>query len=371
MKTTWKRFLLVLAFSVMAFSVLAQPESDSKKAAYAMLIEAIELMDDGKIEESIELLEKAQKVDPEDDIIYPYEIALAYTKKEDYKQSIKILKKLLKRDDVYDQVYQLLGNSYSLSGKAKKAIATYEKGLSLFPASGPLHLERGTMELKEDRLDKALYFYEKGIAVQPTFASNYFWTSRIYALATHEEVWGMIYGEIFMNLEFATERTYATGELLFNTYQNEITLTNDSQASVSFSRNQLNIDEIKIKVKGKEPTLPFPLKVYEPLMLLSVLGETEINLASLNRIRAKFLSSYFENGFNDEYPNILFEFQKEILDAGHFEAYNYWLLGPGDEEAFDQWRTENEEDWAAFVEWFSDNDLEIDDQVHYFHRSQY
>lgn len=55
-------------------------------------MKAIELMDNGKIEASIELLEEAQKLDP-DRFDYPYELAYAHYLKKDYKGAIKILER--------------------------------------------------------------------------------------------------------------------------------------------------------------------------------------------------------------------------------------------------------------------------------------
>lgn len=45
--------------------------------------DAIKLMDDGKIEESIKILEDYKKIDPEN-YAYPYEIAYAHVLRKDY-----------------------------------------------------------------------------------------------------------------------------------------------------------------------------------------------------------------------------------------------------------------------------------------------
>ncbi len=46
---------------------------------------------------------------------------------------------------------------------------------------------------------------------------------------------------------------------------------------------------------------------------------------------------------------------KEILDAGHYEAYNHWLLLKGDEDAFSKWQSANEDKWDKFVEWYNNH----------------
>jgi tetratricopeptide (TPR) repeat protein len=68
-------------------------QNDPKKEAFEKGQKAIQLMDNGKIDEAIKILEECQKLDPKN-IDYPYEIALANYMKKDYKKSIKILEEL-------------------------------------------------------------------------------------------------------------------------------------------------------------------------------------------------------------------------------------------------------------------------------------
>lgn len=97
--------------------------------------EAIKLMDGGKVEESIKLLEEAQQLDP-DRFDYPYELAYAHYLKQDYKEVISILEKNTNHKDVSDLLFQLLGNSYDVLGESDKAIAVYDAGLKDFPIRG-------------------------------------------------------------------------------------------------------------------------------------------------------------------------------------------------------------------------------------------
>jgi len=327
---------------------------------------AIELTDNGKFDESIKLLEEAQKLDP-DEINYPYELAYTYYTRKDYKMAVKYLESIQKHKQVDDKVYQLLGNSYDYLGKSDKAIETYEAGLKLFPKSGNLYLEMGVMQLGKKDYNKALDYYEKGIEVAPEFSSNYYWASKIYCSST-EEVWGMIYGELFMNLERNSARTAEISKLLYDTYKNEIKFTSDTSITVSFSKimsininNQNDTDKMKI---------PFGIGVYEPILMLSILTEKTIDINSLNNIRSAFVDNYFTKGYDKTYPNILFSYQKQIKEAGHLEAYNHWILMKGDEDGFVKWYALNKEKWEEFVNWFGANKLTIND-TNKFYRDQY
>ena len=338
----------------------------NEEKAYAKGMEAIKLMDNGDIEKSLKLLEEAKKLDPKN-IDYPYEIAYAQYIKEDFKAAAKTLEPLTKHDDVNDQVYQLLGNSYSRNGQREKAIETYEKGMNKFPNSGKLHLERGNMELAAEEYGKALDFYEKGIAVDPEFPSNYYWAARIYCSST-EEVWGMIYGEIFMNLERNSKRTVEISKLLYDTYKSQIQFTSDTSFSVSFSQNAtINISDLSDPGNLK---LPYGIGVYEPTLMISMLTVKSIDINSLDKIRSSFIDNYFNNGHDKTYPNVLFSYQKKVKEAGHIEAYNHWILMKGDENGFDTWLSANKDKWDEFVKWFGDNAISIDNS-NKFYSGQY
>ncbi|MDH6308437.1 tetratricopeptide (TPR) repeat protein [Dysgonomonas sp. PFB1-18] len=346
-----KLSVLLLFFLILCQSGYAQTNTEK-----AMQIgrEAIKIMDEGHYDKSIEMLEEAQKLDP-DNFIYPYEIAFAYYLKKDYQRAIKLLKKSEKHKNVSDLTYQLLGNSYDYSNNRKEAIKTYEKGLKKFPFSGKLYLELGVVQMSEDNYNKALDYFEKGISVEPAFSSNYYWASKLFCTSSQEEVWGMIYGELFMNLERNSKRTAEISELLYNTYKSEIKIVSDTAMSVSFSKNNV------ISFTGELTSLrmPFGIGIYEPTLLMSIIGVKEINMESLNGIRSRFVDNYYQNGYEKRYPNVLFEYQKKIKEANHIEAYNYWILMKGDEYEFMNWQLANKDKWESFIEWFSTNPIQI------------
>lgn len=358
----------IKTFGLLLFIIIGQiayGQTDKEKALEKGQ-EAIKLMDNGKVDESIKLLEEAQKLDPER-FDYPYELAYAHYLKEDYKGVIKILEKNIDHKDVNERLFQLLGNSYDVLGKTDKAFEAYDAGLKKFPNSGMIYLEKGNVYWGKEKYGKALPFYEKGIEVDPQFPSNYYRATLIY-LGSTEEVWGMIYGEIFMNLERNTKRTSEISKMLFDTYKSEIKFTSDTSFSVSFSKNaSINIGDLKDPSKIK---LPFGVGVYEPTLMMSMLNEKSIDINTLDRIRTNFVETYFKNGNDKKYPNILFEYQNKLLKAGHLEAYNHWILMKGDEDDFGIWHSSNTEKWDDFVKWFTDNGLVLDDS-NKFYSGQY
>jgi len=365
----YKPIRIITLAAVLFFTQTLHAQT-AKEQAVAKAREAIRIEDgEGKYDEAIKLLAEAAALDP-DNIDYPYEIAYAYAAKKDYKTSTGLLEKLLDHKDVNGRVYQSLGNNYDYMGQPDKAIETYERGVKKFPNAGELYLELGNMRLVKKEYDKALGYYERGIENDPKFPSNYYWAARIYC-NSEEEVWGMLYGEIFMNLERNSKRTSEISRLLFDTYKSEITIKPDSTSyGVSFSKNatmSVGMDELKDPKKFK---LPFGMGCYEILMAIGLAGERRIDLDALDRIRTRFLDAYFQGTYAKTYPNALFDYQNRIKAAGQLEAYNHWLLSQGDKDAFIKWQSGNESKWKAFLQWYGDNALVLD-ATHNFHRTQY
>lgn len=318
---------------------------------------AIELMDDGKIDEAIKLLEEAKKTDPEN-YIYDYEIGYAYYIKQEYKTALDKFKDVVKYDNATDQCYQMLGNLYDINGVPESALKAYDKGLKKFPKSGRLFLEKGNVYLGQQKYSEALPLYEQGIKAEPNYPSNYYRAAIVYFNST-EPVWGMVYGELFMNLERNSKRTEEMSKMLYDTYKSQITFKKDT-VSVSFSKNNtITISDLK---ELKNFKLPFGVGAYEPTLLLSITGQQEINLATLDTIWQRFVKQYFSGALYKKYPNALFEYQKKVKDTGHMEAYNYWILMKGNDEAFLKFKEANEEKWENFVNWFGENGLILDEK---------
>ncbi|HYD21909.1 MAG TPA: hypothetical protein VEB40_10570 [Flavipsychrobacter sp.] len=244
----------------------------------------------------------------------------------------------------------MLGNVYDDMGDSVNALKTYKAGLQKFPNSGGLHLETGNYYFVKQDYNSALKYYELGIAKEPTHPSNYFRAAQIFLTMTEEEVWGMIYGEIFMNLEPNTERTQAMSKWLHDTYKSEIKIVNDTFATVSFSKTATMLAGSKI--------LPFNSE-YEIGFLTNVPGIGTINLESMCSLRSSFVKNFFENNKFKDYPVAILDYNYKIMKAGHFDAYNHWLLSQGDKDAFKKWKDGHKTEFDKFAEWFKANRISL------------
>lgn len=338
-------------------------QSDYEKSM-AKLDSGVTMVDRGNYDDGLRLYAEAKKLDSTN-ITIDYEIAYVYYGQKKYDTAIYIIEKIIDNGKVNDRFYQLLGNAYDFIGKIDKAIQVYNKGLQKFPKSGTLNHELSVIYAAQKDYDKAIEYCEAGIEVDPTYPTNYF-TAAVLYFDTKNSFWGMMYAEIFMNLERNTKRTSTMSKLLFDNYKKHILRTDSNKFEVKFASNY---------VTSKKP---FGLIVYEPCILLSLFKAQSIfakdslnlNINNIDTIRTNFLSLYYERQFDTLYPNVLFEYQKKIQEAGFLDVYNHWLLMYGDPDLYTKWIKQNQQKAEAFVKWFDDNPIMIDEK-HRLYKNQY
>lgn len=352
-----RTILLVTIFLNFGNIVNAQ---ENKEKAVELGRNAIKLMDEGKLEESIDFLEQAQKLDPER-MDYPYEIAYANYKNKNYTKAIEILNTITEHRDVTDLVYQLLGNSYDLIGKPELALETYQKGMSKFPNSGKFHLESGSIKYHNEEYNEAISFWEDGIKANPNYSSNYYRLSKVFSL-TEERIWALLYAEYFILLEPNTQRTEEISKLLYENYQKSYEVESDSTGQFHLTEKgfQIVVKDKKDVRKMKKGLLPFEGTFATTFAFSALDFQSEINISSIYNARKNFLDFWFnEKKFDKDYPNKLLNHQKEIQKNGFFETYTFWILSQGNPTEYQDWYSQNEQNFSNFANWINENKIEI------------
>ena len=259
---------LIILISILSFSVFGQKEAKEQEA-FELSQKAIELMDFGKVDQSITLLEKCITLDPTN-FNYPYELGYAYKLQRDYQNAILTYKKAVKYKDATDQCYQMLGNVYEASGDLEGALKSYKKGLKKFPKSGKLYYEIGNIQVDKS---EALKYYEKGINADPSYPTNYYVLAKYFLTQTKVEMWGMIYGELFMNIERGSARTEEIGKLIYDKYKSEIKVLAPNSISVSFYNGVIDVNntsKIPLAILNIEMSNVPPPKSYTAIVFSSV-----------------------------------------------------------------------------------------------------
>lgn len=378
-RLTFQPMKHIFLISLIAFSspVFSQTEGEQAAELYR---KAIKLMDLNQFDRSIDLLEQAKALDPED-YSYDYEIGLAYLRMGDFDKAISQYESTLESYNQVDAiVYQMLGNAHDMNREPEKALEVYDRGIEAFPDYGNLYYEKGVVYFSAfEDYNNALESWETGILKDPTYPSNYYFAA-ILLIDNGYKTWGMLYGETFMNLEFGTERADRMSELLFDTFTSAINIQSKKKASVDLGQTEFNI----FMQEGDD--LQFPPEMMIQIQLTAALGIMvaeekkkikELNSRHLFRIRELFLDQWYSDEENtiaeiddeslearelmgDDGSFSVFRWQKMLADADLLEPYTYWLFKSGDPESFTQWRAENEVGFNIFVEWMNSNEFPID-----------
>jgi tetratricopeptide (TPR) repeat protein len=317
-----KKLFSFLLASFLAISIFAQP--DDVKTLHE---NAKTFMRSGEFDNAIVVLVRALQQD-KNNVEVQKDLVMCYYLKRDYAKALDGVKSLLDRDDADEVTYQMAGNVYKALEQAKDCEKVYKKGLKKFPKSGPLYSEYGEL-LWATKDFSAIDQWQKGIQTDPSYAGNYY-NAALYYFYTKDKVWGLLYGEIFVNMESLSERAAAMKQLLLKGYKEKL-----------FAEADL--------MKGEEKNKSEFAKAFlQGMSKESSLANKGITVETLTMIRSRFILDWYA-GNAAKYPFRLFDFQRQLLQQGMFEAYNQWLFGPVENlTAYDDWTKAHADQYTAF-----------------------
>lgn len=313
-------FLLaaLIAFSATAQEDVKTMQANAKKFTYAR-----------DYNNAIVILNRALEQD-KDNLELLKDLTMNHYLKRDYSKALEQVKKMINRDDADVITYQIAGNVYKALEEVKECDKMYKKAIKKFPESGPLHSEYGELLYSNKSLTEAINTWEKGIQVDPAYSGNYYNAARHYFF-THDKVWSLIYGEIFVNMESLSERGAAMKQLLLDGYKEKLFASADVMKGQEKNKNEFS--KAFLQTIGKQTSV----------INRGVTAET------LTMVRTRFILDWYQN-YATKFPYKLFDFQQQLLQDGMFDAYNQWLFGSvQDLAAYDNWTKTHADAYAKFT----------------------
>lgn len=359
------RLLSCLLLILVSLTVRVHGEdflSEYKQEDHEKIKEGIALYEDGQYEKSIEIFDDILKVYPNDYTI-TYERTLALYKLKRYDEVIETLEKLVEAGNAKAPAYQLYGNALDLIGKPNDAIKVYARGIEQFPDAGNLYLEIGNVYYTHNYKDEALRIYNLGIEADPNFASNYFRAANIY-FDTDTTAWGLIYAEseILLNPN-NIERREEMARSIVNCYDKKAERDHNPvrlKLSPTFVLNVSYVD-------GSEESetrlgVPGVVEACYNIAIKDLNNEGKVfdpnSFTYLIEMRRKMVENYFE--LTDDYFGkgmYLLQFEKKVIDAGHWEAYNYFIFSEALTYYCETWFVDHREDYNKFIDWYNDGNI--------------
>jgi len=314
-----KKVLLFTGLFLIGFSVFSQSADSLHKAAKTYMWA-------GDYPNAIIVLNNALKLEPEN-LDIQKDLAFTYYLQKNYSASVEAGRKLIDRKDADEQCYQILGMAYKAIEEKKDADKMYRQGLKKFPNSGVLYNEYGEI-LWAKQNPEAIRLWEKGIEVDPSYPSNYYNAAKYYYL-TYDKIWTLIYGEIFINLESYSRRTPEIKSLLVDGYKKLFIDLKTPKSAIN-----------------KNPFAAACLSVLNDQASAVSLGITG---ESLSILRSKFILEWFDK-YAGKFPFHLFDYERQLMKEGLFDAYNQWAFGASIGLAnFQNWTAQHAEDYNRFI----------------------
>lgn len=256
------------------------------------------------------------------------DLAFAYYMQRDFTKAMDVIKPVVDSRDADVKSYQILGMVYKAVGKTRDAERMYKTALRKFPESGVLYNDYG--ELLWDRTDfsGASKLWLRGIHTDQNYPGNYYNAARYYYM-TEDKVWGLLYGEIFLNLESYSRRTPETKRMLIEGYKKlfkDTDITKNQDIKNEFVKAYLDIIKANAHVV-----------------------DAGITPDALSALRTRFILSWYDKHSGD-FPFRLFDYHRQLAKAGMFDAYNQWIFGAAsDLSTFQQWTTTHSEEYNKFT----------------------
>ena len=317
-----QKIFLFIALSVSVL-VSAQPEDVKKLHETAKAF-----MRSGDFDNAIIVLTRALQQDKKN-IDMQKDLVMSFYLKRDYAKAMEGAKVLIDRDDADVICYQIAGNVYKALEEVKECDKMYKKALKKFPKSGPLYSEYGEL-LWATKDFAAIKQWEEGIKSDPGYGGNYY-NAALYYFYTKDKVWSLIYGEIFVNMESFSERGAAMKQMLLQGYKEK--LFSDPDIMKGEEKNKSEFAKAFLQGIGKQSTLT----------------SKGITTETLTMIRTRFILDWYENNAV-KYPFRLFEYHRQLLQEGMFNAYNQWLFGASENlAAYDNWTKAHAEEYNGFT----------------------
>jgi Tfp pilus assembly protein PilF len=285
-------------------------------------------MRQGDFNNAIIILTRALQMD-KNNIEMQKDLAMSYYYKRDYEKALDEVKILMDRDDADVAAFQIAGNVYKALEEVKECEKVYKRGLKKFPNSGPLYSEYGEL-LWEKKDFSAIEQWETGIRVDPTYSGNYYNAARYYFYAK-DKIWALVYGEIFVNLESLSDRGTAMKQLLLQAYKEK--LFADADLMAGQEKNKSDFARAFLECMSKQ----------------SSLANRGITTETLTMIRTRFILDWFDK-YAGRFPYKLFDYQRQLIQEGIFNAYNEWLFGTVENLAtYDNWTKTHDEEYKNFI----------------------
>jgi hypothetical protein len=203
-----------------------------------------------------------------------------------------------------------------------------------------LRADLGTLLNNRGRFPEAIEQYELGIQGEPQIASNYQHAARLLAGGKRRGM-ALVYGEVFRLLEPDSQRSREMARILVDVAESAVTIEQqggEQKAVISLAPNGIDLTKTRLSDVPFENAFELTFGIE-----LAKTRGAGFSLKSLHEARASFVPLLRDP---EAPPSLLgqplLRWLIALEEAGHLEAYDMWLFGPGRPEQAKAWLNQPE-----------------------------
>ncbi|HLS70765.1 MAG TPA: tetratricopeptide repeat protein [Chitinophagaceae bacterium] len=340
-----KPFLTLFAlFIVFTSSLSVKTYSQSSPESYQLQKEGHKQIQNNNPEQAIILFKQAIRIDPQE-VSLRRDLSYAYFLTGDLKEAKNGIKDVLNSSFADEQTFRIAAAIENADGNTRRANRIIRDGLQKYPYSGLLYQQQGVLYQFQKKEKNALEAWQKGIEVDPNFATNYYFAALAYA-KKQEHIWAVIYGEIYLNMENHPNRGFEIKKQIVESYQELFKQDNLSDLP-TFGKNNQNSEHNFSNI------LEF-LTLQNGGIL-----KRGFDIEALIMLRTRVLLDW-KNNYSINYPSSLLSYHQRLMNNGFFDTYNQWLFGAYlNSQEFSTWKQMHSNIFAKFEDWKNKNPLQM------------
>lgn len=364
LQDTRSKFVVIclIANCVLFFSPLLAFAQNLPLASEAAQ-KAVDLMQDNLLEQSLKQWDTAIVLSPET-VAYKYERVLVLMMLMRYSEARESLEPFYKDKALLDRGYQLMGNIYDYLEDSVNSKKIYLEGLSVYPKSGRMHYELGAIAYLKRDMATASNWWVKGTQVEPAFATNYYWLTKMYS-TTNNRLWAVLYGEAFLNLERSTARTKEISGLLFNVWNASISVGHPNDP-INFCTEDVleKPDPRGASVMNFPVAFEFTVAMCVQQFVIRDSVLPRLTMSQMVDLRYQFVRAWQKSGMDTTHSNSVVEWNIKLLKEGRLKEYLWWLYSYGDVRQMNVYFKANEQRYDTFLAWFMDQSMDFSKPLH-------
>lgn len=292
----------------------------------------------GQLRDAIVRYQQAIQIAP-GIVLLHRELAHAYYLAQGYDEAIKTLEPVIKQQQADAETYRIMAQCQVAIKENKKAKKVLREGILAYPNSGVLYHQMGVMYEAEGEMVYAIESWLDGIEKDPGYHINYYEAARFY-MNTNKLVWAILYGEIFINIEQQTKRSYDARAMVLEAYRRLFTTLATG-------------DIPRFGTGGKMNSMGFEEAVYDTYIKLSPVMSDGYTTENLIMLRTRFIMDWTLK-YARQYPFSLFTRHDDMIRNGYFDAYNQWLFGKVENaQQYEAWQKFHQDAIPRLQSWLS------------------